>query len=85
LGRSNSQLYSIGLVGAQLTILPSFGWAGSSGQSMNRCNHLFERIFDLIIEGYAANPNDHLGRDRGLARPLQLRNCLTEPFSDGDN
>ena len=52
---------------------------------MNRCNHLFERIFDLIMEGYAANPNDHLGRDRGLARPLQLRNCLTEPFSDGDN
>jgi hypothetical protein len=48
LGRSNSQLYSIGLVGAQLTILPNFGWAGSSGQSMNQCNHLFERIFDLI-------------------------------------
>jgi len=23
---------------------------------MNRCNHLFERIFDLIMEGYAANP-----------------------------
>jgi hypothetical protein len=34
--RSNSQLYSITLVGAQLTIPTSFGW-GSSGLGNTGC------------------------------------------------